>query len=104
MFSSSWVTRVLYHVEINNKTVEPWEGKLQSAKFSGNLIRLLQNDSSLNGHFILNNQTENEVYSIFIEGHLKDFVNVHKALQGSWQKSITSGTVTPKYMYKAIIG
>ncbi|XP_062576750.1 uncharacterized protein LOC134238644 [Saccostrea cucullata] len=88
------VTRVFFYIQTSNKMVDPWEGKLQSAKFQEILMKLLQNDSSLKDHFSLNNQTENQVYTIFVQGHHKEFSDIRMAVQNSWKRRITSGSVT----------
>ena len=91
----SQVTRLYYHVQINNKTTEPWEDRIQPAKLEEILAKLLQNDSSLRDLFVLNNQSETQVYTLFIEGHQRDLSDIQTAIKSSWQDLITSGTCCP---------
>lgn len=88
-FSRSQITRLYYHVQQNNQTVEPWEDKVQPAKFHEDLAKLLQNDSSLRDDFMMSGQAETKVYTLFIQGHQKDFSDIRTAIQRSWQISVT---------------
>ncbi|XP_052686989.1 uncharacterized protein LOC128166095 isoform X1 [Crassostrea angulata] len=89
----SQITRLYYHVQQNNQTVEPWEDKVQPAKFHENLAKLLQNDSSLGDDFMMSSQAETKVYTLFVQGHQKDFSDIRTAIQRSWQSSITGSVV-----------
>lgn len=89
----SQITRLYYHVQQNNQTVEPWEDKVQPAKFHESLAKLLQNDSSLRDDFMMSSQAETKVYTLFVQGHQKDFSDIRTAIQKSWQSSITGSVV-----------
>ncbi|XP_061181618.1 uncharacterized protein LOC133190156 [Saccostrea echinata] len=90
----SLVTRIYFYIHINNKTVDPWDGKLHLDKFKGIIMKLLQNNSAVKDHFSMNNQSENKVFTIFVQGHHKEFSDIRTALQKSWKRRITSGSVT----------
>lgn len=62
---------------------------MQLAKFHESLAKLLQNDSSLRDDFMMSSQAETKVYTLFVQGHQKDFSDIHTAIQRSWQSSIT---------------
>lgn len=62
---------------------------MQPAKFHESLAKLLQNDSSLRDDFMMSSQAETKVYTLFVQGHQRDFSDIRTAIQRSWQSSIT---------------
>lgn len=62
---------------------------MQPAKFHESLAKLLQNDSSMRDDLMMSSQAETKVYTLFVQGHQRDFSDIRTAIQRSWQSSIT---------------